>query len=286
MIYLLLDTSYVIFYRYYALLQWWKMAKKDEELGDPNQNPEFIEKFEKTFLNCINIIKKKLKIHKEEVCVIAAKDCPRTEIWRNQVYTDYKANRVQDDTFMGGPFFKKVYTEKLLEKSGVNYIFRHKQLEADDVIAIMKTYIQNVDLNATIYIITNDQDYLQLIDEKTIIYNLKFKLLNSTKKSYKDPKIDLFCKIILGDRSDNIPPLFAKCGIKTLEKYINNQELFETDLDKYDVRDRYLFNKKMIDFNEIPQALVEAFLIKNKSYLDKMFENYDVLTKLENLEIS
>ena len=63
MIYLLLDTSYVIFYRYFALLQWWKMAKKEEELGDPNHNPEFIEKFEKTFLNCINIIKQKLDLH-------------------------------------------------------------------------------------------------------------------------------------------------------------------------------------------------------------------------------
>ena len=72
MIYLLLDTSYVIFYRYYALLQWWKMAKKDEELGDPNQNPEFIEKFDKPFLECVTNIKKKLKINKEKVCVSAA----------------------------------------------------------------------------------------------------------------------------------------------------------------------------------------------------------------------
>lgn len=272
MIYLLLDTSYVIFYRYYALLQWWKMAKKDEELGDPNQNPEFIEKFEKTFLDCINTIKKKLKIHKEQVCVIAAKDCPRSEIWRNKTYVDYKANRVQDDTFMGGPFFKKVYNEKLLQKSGVNYIFKHQSLEADDIVAIMKTHIHNVDPNATIYIITNDQDYLQLIDEKTIIYNLKFKLLNSAKKSFKDPHTDLICKIIMGDKSDNIPSVFPKCGPKTLEKYINNPELFEADLDKYNVRDRYLFNKKMIDFSEIPQLLVEEFLKNNKSYFDKMFQ--------------
>ena len=278
MIYLLLDTSYVIFYRYYALLQWWKMAKKDEELGDPNQNPEFIEKFEKTFLDCINTIKKKLKIHKEKVCVIAAKDCPRSEIWRNKTYVDYKANRVQDDTFMGGPFFKKVYNEKLLQKSGVDYIVKHQSLEADDIVAIMKTHIHSIDPSAIIYIITNDQDYLQLIDEKTIIYNLKFKLLNSAKKSFKDPKTDLFCKIIMGDKSDNIPSVFPKCGPKTLEKYINNPALFEADLDKYNVRDRYLFNKKMIDFNEIPQLLVEEFLKNNKYYFDKMFQEYGVIS--------
>ena len=58
MIYLILDTSYIIFYRYYALLQWWKIAKSDEELGNPNENPEFIEKFDKTFIESINNIKK------------------------------------------------------------------------------------------------------------------------------------------------------------------------------------------------------------------------------------
>jgi 5'-3' exonuclease len=270
MIYLLLDTSYVIFYRYYALLQWWKMAKKDEELGDPYQNIEFVEKFEKTFLDTINIIKKKLKIHKEEVCVIAAKDCPRTEIWRNKVFPEYKANRTQDDKFMGGPFFKKVYNENLLQKSGVNYIFKYPELEADDIVAIIKKYIHEKDNDAMVYIITNDQDYLQLFDEKTLIYNLKFKLLNSSKKSYKNPEIDLFSKIILGDKSDNIPSLFTKCGPKTLEKYINNPNLFESDLDKYNLKEKYLFNKKIIDFTEIPIYLVNTFLDKNKLYLDKI----------------
>ena len=257
MIYLLLDTSYIIFYRYYALLQWWKIAKSDEELGNPNENPEFVEKFEKTFLECINNIKKKLKIHKEKVCVIAARDCPRTEIWRNEFFNSYKEHRVQDDTFMGGPFFKKVYYEGLLEKAGADYILKYNNLEADDVIAITKNYIEcnkilkcnDINKKDSIYIITNDQDYLQLINENTHIYNLKFKQLNSTKKSFKDPQKDLLCKIILGDKSDNIPPVFSKCGPKTVEKYLDNHDLLESDLDKYNVKDKFIFNRKMIDFN-------------------------------------
>ena len=71
--YLLLDTSYIIFYRYFALLQWWKLAKKDIELPEnPYECEEFVEKFKKLFLEQINTIKKKLKIHKEECKVIAA----------------------------------------------------------------------------------------------------------------------------------------------------------------------------------------------------------------------
>ena len=57
--YLLLDTSYIIFYRYFALLQWWKLAKKDIQLTDnPYETPEFVEKFEKLFLEQIQTIKK------------------------------------------------------------------------------------------------------------------------------------------------------------------------------------------------------------------------------------
>ena len=271
MIYLLLDTSYLIFYRYYALIQWWKLAKSDQELDNPSENTEFIEKFDKTFLECINNIKKKLKINKEKVCVIAARDCPRSEIWRNKLFDKHKEHRVQDDTFMGGPFFKRVYNEGLLEKSGVNFILKHNQLEADDIIAISKNFIETYKNEKDIvYIITNDQDYLQLINETTLIFNLKFKELNSTKKSFKDPQKDLLCKIILGDKSDNIPPVFAKCGIKTVEKYLDNNQLLESDLDKYDVREKFNFNKKIIDFNEIPHELKNSFIESNNNTLKEI----------------
>lgn len=274
MIYLLLDTSYVIFYRYYALIKWWKIAKKDQELGDPSENQEFIEKFDKIFLECINNIKKKLKINKEEVCVIAARDCHRTEIWRNKLFYSYKEHRIQDDTFMGGPFFKRVYNDGLLEKSGVNFVLKHNELEADDIVAILKKFIENYkNEKDIIYIITNDQDYLQLINETTLIYNLKFKELNSTKKSFKDPEKDLLCKIILGDKSDNIPPVFPKCGIITVEKYLDNNELLQSDLDKYDVREKFNFNKKIIDFNEIPYELEDSFLKLNNNSLNEII-NY------------
>ena len=274
MIYLILDTSYIIFYRYYALLQWWKIAKSDEELGNPNENPEFIEKFDKTFIESINNIKKKLKINKQKICVIAARDCPRGEIWRNKLFNSYKENRVQDDTFMGGPFFKKVYNEGLLEKAGTDYILKYNNLEADDIIALTKNYIEiNKNIENSIYIITNDQDYLQLINENTFIYNLKFKELNSTKKSFKDPNKDLLSKIILGDKSDNIPAVFPKCGIKTVEKYLNDNQLLQTDLDKYNVRDKFNFNKKIIDFNEIPEYLKKGFIESNKELLNDII-NY------------
>ena len=59
---LLIDGSYYIFYRYYALLIWWKNARKDEPLDNPIENQEFVDKFKKTFISKIDELKKKLKI--------------------------------------------------------------------------------------------------------------------------------------------------------------------------------------------------------------------------------
>ena len=41
---ILIDTSYFIFYRYYALINWWKCARPDDPLGNPIENQEFVEK--------------------------------------------------------------------------------------------------------------------------------------------------------------------------------------------------------------------------------------------------
>ena len=80
----------------------------------------------------------------------------------------------------------------------------------------------------------------------------------------------MLSKIILGDKSDNIPPVFNKCGIKTVEKYLNDINLLENDLDKFNVRSRFNFNKKIIDFQEIPEQLQKSFINDNIDTLNKI----------------
>ena len=44
--YILIDTSYWIFYRYYAIFKWWKFAKPDTVLPEnPYECTEFVDKF-------------------------------------------------------------------------------------------------------------------------------------------------------------------------------------------------------------------------------------------------
>ena len=273
-VFILIDTSYWIFYRYFAIMQWWNHAKSEINLNNnPYENEEFLEKFIKTFVESLEGFKKKQKLHKQRskpatpCTIIAARDCPRKEIWRNSLYNSYKETRDKDDSFMGGPFFKHVYQEnnKLLFQAGVNNVFRFPNLEGDDIIAITKKIIRQKYPEAQIYIIANDHDYLQLLDDHTEIINFQNKNLRESKKVFPEADKNLFYKIVLGDKSDNIMPIFKKCGPKTCEKYYENQKLFLEALTKEEgAREKYLLNKKLVDFNEIPGELVNEFLEEYK----------------------
>lgn len=255
---ILIDLSYFIFYRYFALIQWWKLAKPDDPLDDPSINEEFIEKFKKTFREKLLEIPKKLKV--KNYIIIGGKDCPREEIWRNSLFNNYKEQRVLDDKFMGGYFFKLAYSEIIPDLCPV---INYDSLEADDCIALLSKQIINKYDNKKIFIIANDMDYLQIADETTKIINLKYKDLQTSKNSTGNKERDLFCKIVIGDKSDNIPGIFKKCGIKTAINYFENRDSFLQQLKKENALERFELNNKIINFNEIPDTLQKDF---NKKY--------------------
>ena len=273
-VFILIDTSYWIFYRYFALLQWWKHAKPDNPLGeDPYKNEEFVEKFVKTFTESLENFKKKQKLHKQRgkpvrpCTIIACRDCPRKEIWRNALYNKYKETRDKDDSFMGGPFFKLVYqnNNELLFKAGVNHVLKFPNLEGDDIVAICKKQIRLKYCEAPIIILANDHDYLQLLDDYSEIINFQQKNLREAKKVFPEADKNLFYKIVLGDKSDNILPVFKKCGPKTCEKYYDNNKLFLEALTKEEgTKEKYELNKKLVSFDEIPEKLVNAVLEEYK----------------------
>ena len=268
--FILLDGSYFNFYRYFSQLNWWKNAYPDEPLDNPIENEKFVEKYRKTFVERLQEISKKLKIPKDaKPILIVGQDCKRENIWRTELCKnhelfigDYKGGRKNnaEDGFMGGPLFKLAYDEELFQKGGAKAILKHPKLEADDCIAISTKIILNKYPLAHIYIVTSDKDYLQLAEERVELYDLSFKKLTEQKSCSGDPKCDLFCKIVMGDTSDNIKSVLKKCGPKTALKCFNDREYFEERLKKEDAYELYELNKRLVDFNEIPQNLVDEFI--------------------------
>ena len=228
------------------------------KIKEPTQAPEFIEKFQSTFASKLREIPKKLKLSGQCITMVG-KDCSRTSIWRNAHYNEYKATREKDDTVMASPFFVASY-DSLFHKAGVDAILSYPTLEADDCIAITTQHILTKYPEARVWIIASDMDYAQLVSERVTVMTLKYTDLTMSKHCSGDAEKDLFCKIVSGDKSDNIPPIFPRCGPKTAAKYYHDRAAFEAKLDATSgAREAFQRNELIVSFKHIPAHLVEGF---------------------------
>ena len=108
---LFIDMSYYIFYRFFALSNWYKRSQEDIlDVENILDNKIFMEKYHKLFIENIKKIQKKYNI--QDSLVIFARDCRRYDIWRNEHYEQYKQNR--DDKNEMSLIFSKVFFSKLL----------------------------------------------------------------------------------------------------------------------------------------------------------------------------
>lgn len=253
----LIDSSYYVFHRYFATYRWFSFQNIDVSVEDIVNNNVFITAFYKHINNDIKKICKKWNTNKDNIvfCV----DCQRTEIWRNDIYNTYKATRTQKTNFN-----KKIFSifNEYINSLNFQYISQDR-LEGDDVIYLsqkmIKSHIDALKCNdINIIIITNDNDFLQLVDKQVHIYNMQFKEL--MKRGYNDPKIDLLFKAIYGDKSDNIPKIGS--GI-TKEKALMLSNMQDDERDTYikenGYQDKYILNMMLISFENIPKEYTEIF---------------------------
>lgn len=269
--FIFIDGSYFIFFRFNALKSWWSLAHRDEGELIPDENEAFKDKFRKTFAEKLKEIPKKVGIKKGEAYrIYVGQDCRQENIWRMAHYDGYKDGRA--DTTTEGKFFKMVYEEKMFEATlGDECLLRYPALEADDVIAISVQYICEKSSTDECYIISSDGDYLQMCGESRIhIYDLKFKDIRTRDIAYSQP--DTTAKMFLvkrmcGDKSDNIPAVFPKCGKKTAMNMIdavngNEAELMLAIEKRGGVKavEQYKFNDKMMNFDRIPHELRSGFI--------------------------
>ncbi len=248
--YLFIDLSYFIFYLYYARKKYFEFQKKDTT--DLINNTEFLEGFSNFDLK-LKQLRKNLNLP-EDVIIIFGKDCRRSEIWRNDVYPQYKQSRKVNNEV--GDFFAHIYTN-IIDK----YTFiENERCEADDVIGILTKSLYE---NNTIYIITGDHDYLQLLyNDNVQIYNMKLK--NLRDKSSGDRYTDLMMKILCGDSSDNIYAIHTKLGPKTAMKYITNNEELKKKCEDQTIKENLERNKKLIDMEYIPENYKKQIIDKFK----------------------
>lgn len=260
---MLIDVSYFIFHRFYAIMNWYSKYSSLNEVenidsSNITEDPVFMNKYETTFHKNIASLAKKFGVNPKNIFL--AKDCPRDAIWRNEHMEAYKGMRDDKKLTFDRNIFKKTYEEIV---SQYNTLY-HPHLEADDVIAVtVNTLVKKYKQEEDIIIITNDNDFVQLaVHENVKVFNLHGKDL--VQKVNQDPASYLKCKIIMGDKSDNIPCIFPKIGPVTAKKLCNNSDSLDQVLLNPEAKKQWILNGILIDFKNIPSNYSKEFIANIK----------------------
>lgn len=285
---LVIDLSYYVFYRYYALTNYFKLSQKRTDFTNIVEDTEFINKYTDLFeKNVLELVKKHLGFTRRgmnkasDLLVIFAKDCCRDDIWRNAIHPEYKQNR--DHQKHAVPFDGRIFDHvmrKVIPSLVSTYNFMRMVescgAEADDIAAVICRKLYNMrktqneeDTEATrdrLIVITNDHDYLQLLDAVDGIYNLQGQDLS--KKGQFGPSVkNMYVKALAGDPSDNIVGVMSKKEVKLLmmEDDPNVLEtMIRTKLTAVSLT-AFERNKRLINFEHIPEGIkkdVEDKLIR------------------------
>jgi 5'-3' exonuclease len=262
--YVFVDTSYFVFYRYHATKVWYsKHTDSGSEESCTIDNEDFVNAFTRHFCDWKGKIAKKFKVSEDDLFWF--RDSPRESLWRTPLFPEYKASREDKCSPAIGSFFKLVF-EKLLSN---DRMIRVEGAEADDVAAIATRYEQKNSPDRDIYVLTADTDYLQLCNERTKIVKLpKFETIPVQVKLGKEKKIvspDVYLetKILVGDASDEIPKVYVGCGPKIAYNIATDRELFKKNIESHPDRlEKYLHNRKLICFDEIPDDIKEKALAR------------------------
>ena len=261
------DTSYLSFYRFFATKRWlhFSQPELDTKNIEWDKCVPFMEKYESMYMKSLQRFIKKFNVPYQNI--IFAKDCKRCDIWRNDLFSQYKGTReASNKNFTGGLVFKHTHAKILpeIEEKFNCKLMKIERAEADDIIAVCKNNIRSQTPERKVVIITSDTDYVQLLDDFTEIYTLSNSSLR--KKSTGNHDLDVFIKTIRGDKSDNIPSCFKRIGEKTATKYFHNRELLSKQFEKNPgSREQHLLNCNLIDFKNIPENISHKIMTLYRS---------------------
>lgn len=272
----LVDTTNAFFSWYYRTLRSYNRARHLKPgttvaAHDSSGMASLKAAFETTFRRGMRAILSITGSSKRDV--IFAIDDQRQRIWRHDVLRDastdrssYKAQRVTR-TDAGIPAVMRFLYDDLMPRYAPGSRVGTQRAEADDVIGIVARLVNARAPKRSVFIISDDSDFVQLLDHPTNeIYSQR--LRRARDKYPRDARIYKQLKILQGDRPDNIDAAFPRCGPKTAEAIVNDPELFAAKIKKHG-RAKYDRNRLLIDFDMIPSdiksAIVQrALLIRHK----------------------
>ena len=238
--YVIFDLGYLMFYRYHATARWIAFQK------DVQTSPDVVLATCRAHLvSQMDKLRKRYRGARFVFCKDERHDC----VWRKEVYPEYKMNRPSCD-----PVISSVsqMVDEVVAKYGT--ILRGDRLEADDIAYLLVQKIRAELPDEPIILVTSDRDYLQMLDTNIIIIDGRGKEI----KGSGDANVDLWTKIIMGDKSDNIPPIYKGCGKKTADVLARDADALRAFVEKNGCHEALARNELLVRMSKIPQHLVDA----------------------------
>lgn len=293
----LIDTSYIVYYSSFAAWRAYSYRANipKELMGsdyDPTMDEAFNRFFEKKFKSVL--IEAPMKVYPfiDKSKYIFCMDCPRKDIWRTDIYPEYKVNRkaqVASFEFNVSKVFEYAYNyllPKVCEQFDAIKV-QSKSAQGDDVIAVLaQKYVNN---GKDIIIVTGDRDMVQLASDKVTVIthdgtirNPQTQLETILKKKSITSEITanefLLFKIIVGDSSDDIPNIKEGIGPKrALELVTNKQKLKKLLTEDHIAAQSFARNKKLIAMSEIPVEVRDLILEVTKQQIEAKEQNHDTI---------
>lgn len=222
--------------------------------------------------------------------------------FRSDIYEDYKANRSPAPDELSEQF---AYIKEILDS--FNYkSYELKGFEADDIAGTLAR--QANEKNMEVYLLTGDKDYLQLVNDKTVLLYTKKGISELAKYDEKaiedelgiraDQVVDL--KALMGDKSDNIPGIDGvgeKTAVKLLKEFGTVENLYD-NIDKLrkNKTNTRIKNSKDIAFmskdlatidRKVPIELVESDVIIEdpKENIISVLSKYELNSIIRRLDL-
>ena len=229
---------------------------------------------------------------------------------RKELFSEYKGNRLQPKSFNRAEIFENSEEEELSMKHQFVRLIQYLRclpltvvtadhVEADDLIAYIVTDIATQH-GSEVLLISDDKDYLQLINDKVNIYRPVEKRLykeDTVKERFGVPSLNYHLyKVFIGDSSDNIPGI-SGIGPKTICKIPILQENRVITLDEFldfldknkddkicskilPQRDDVIRNYKLMQLHNVDISGTHKLFV-----LDKFREEVPLINKNEFLQI-
>lgn len=226
-------------------------------------------------LTRINTLNKKLSKGRPFKVVIAIDS--RMGYWRKDIFPQYKGLRKKDrdESKVDWDSIFEKWTRIVQEyKTNIPYYFIDVDYaEADDIHAALCFKLH--DLFTEIINCSSDEDMAQLMKQ---FHNVKqFSLKRKKMITLESVSYDLFEHIVKGDRGDGIPNILseqtaivdgvkqASVFAKKVEEWRHNGGIRHPEqFCDAAMLERFKLNKKLVDFNEIPEDLI-----------DKIYQTYE-----------